>query len=267
MCGEEFNKRIHVYDSSCDETCNICEYVRNDAHNYSVREYDWGWHWMNCSDCGKINPASGTQHVYCYYNGYEGHIKYSVAVKPCQHNYGEWKVETLASVVYNGKQVRKCQVCKEKESSTIPKAYVSLSESTAMYNAQEHNPTVLVQDADGNPISDENYTISVPENRTECGSYKYVVTFENQYKGQKSVFLSVKKGTIEKVTLSQKTFVYNGKARTPKVTFKAASFRRRFLCTRISGRDRNLFRRCLVKKSFEIQPIRCYNIMLKKYVF
>jgi len=48
---KKVNEQSHIYDNDCDESCNVCEYVRTVQHNYVDGV---------CAVCGKENIISGT---------------------------------------------------------------------------------------------------------------------------------------------------------------------------------------------------------------
>ena len=59
ICGSVFVKsEAHVFDNSCDTSCNKCDYERTITHKY-VSKYDSTSHWKECSVCGnKIDVTS-----------------------------------------------------------------------------------------------------------------------------------------------------------------------------------------------------------------
>ena len=61
-CDGVKDKVKHIYDSSCDTTCNACGYVRTITHSYSSWTRDGSSHWHVCSVCGKV--ADKNAHVY-----------------------------------------------------------------------------------------------------------------------------------------------------------------------------------------------------------
>ncbi len=52
-CGDKKDVANHIYDNSCDTTCNTCGYVRTTAHTYnnSVWYSNAQTHWHTCSVC------------------------------------------------------------------------------------------------------------------------------------------------------------------------------------------------------------------------
>ena len=59
ICGSVLIKsEAHVFDNSCDTSCNKCDYERTITHKY-VSKYDSTSHWKECSICGnKIDVTS-----------------------------------------------------------------------------------------------------------------------------------------------------------------------------------------------------------------
>ena len=59
ICGSVLVKsENHIFDNSCDTSCNKCDYERTITHKY-VSKYDSTSHWKECSVCGnKINVTS-----------------------------------------------------------------------------------------------------------------------------------------------------------------------------------------------------------------
>ncbi len=59
---QAFNKAEHVYDHSCDTTCNTCGYERAATHAYTVVNHDANNHWRECAVCHVIEPDSTEAH-------------------------------------------------------------------------------------------------------------------------------------------------------------------------------------------------------------
>ena len=59
ICGSVLVKsENHIFDNSCDTSCNKCDYERTITHKY-VSKYDSTSHWKECSVCGnKIDVTS-----------------------------------------------------------------------------------------------------------------------------------------------------------------------------------------------------------------
>ncbi len=53
-CGDKINVNNHVYDNTCDTTCNTCGYVRTITHTWKTSlTYSATQHWTECSVCGE----------------------------------------------------------------------------------------------------------------------------------------------------------------------------------------------------------------------
>ena len=52
ICADKKEKSAHVYDKTCDETCEGCDYVRDVTHSYTVLKQNMMEHWYECSVCG-----------------------------------------------------------------------------------------------------------------------------------------------------------------------------------------------------------------------
>ena len=59
ICGSVLVKsENHIFDNSCDTSCNDCNYTRTISHKY-ISKYDSTSHWKECSVCGdKIDVTS-----------------------------------------------------------------------------------------------------------------------------------------------------------------------------------------------------------------
>lgn len=95
-CGEATAQEAHVYDSTCDELCNICNYQRPVRHNVGEDwDYDENGHWKECQDChSKLEDGN---HIW---NGG------TVTVQPQLNK--------------DGKIVYTCGVCQQERTGTVP---------------------------------------------------------------------------------------------------------------------------------------------------
>ena len=86
-CNEKDVSSIkpHIYDASCDPTCNMCGYVRNVEHDLSIHHKDTEYHYDECSVCGsELNKQA---HVYdhdcdttCNICSYERYISHDFSI-------------------------------------------------------------------------------------------------------------------------------------------------------------------------------------------
>ncbi len=95
-CGEATAQEAHVYDSTCDELCNTCNYQRPVRHNVGEDwDYDENRHWKECQDChSKLEDGN---HIW---NGG------TVTVQP--------QLNKAGKIVYT------CGVCQQERTGTVP---------------------------------------------------------------------------------------------------------------------------------------------------
>lgn len=95
-CGEATAQEAHVYDSTCDELCNTCNYQRPVRHNVGEGwDYDENRHWKECEDChSKLEDGN---HIW---NGG------TVTVEP--------QLNKAGKIVYT------CGVCQQERTGTVP---------------------------------------------------------------------------------------------------------------------------------------------------
>ena len=95
-CGEATAQEAHVYDSTCDDLCNVCNYQRPVRHNVGEDwNYDENGHWKECEDChSKLEDGN---HIW---NGG------TVTVQPQLNK--------------DGKIVYTCGVCQQERTGTVP---------------------------------------------------------------------------------------------------------------------------------------------------
>ena len=131
-CDDSYTEVIpapgqHTYDYICDEVCNVCGYIRKDAHAYTYLGTveptcgEDGSDGYKCWECGEywyvILPATGN-HTYsgvcdatCHVCGY---IRESVVA----HNYVLTE-DVAVTCTTDGKQVYACQGCGDRYTNTI----------------------------------------------------------------------------------------------------------------------------------------------------
>ena len=97
---------------------------------------------------------------------------------------------------------------------------VILSADTYTFNDKTQKPSVTVKD--GNDIlSGDDYTTTFSPGCKNAGTYKVTVTLKGNYRGTKTVsFKILPKKVTPSVTLSHRTYTYNGKVRKPKATVR-----------------------------------------------
>ncbi len=194
-CGQEYgNLASHSYISAtCTKakTCKVCGNTSGSTleHKYS-NKCD-----TICNVCGNMRKILHT---------------YKTAT-------------TKATLTQNGKVVKKCTICGDIASNkTIyyPKT-IKLLSSSYTYNGSAKKPTVTVKGYDGKTISSSNYTVTYKNNKN-AGTATATVTFKGNYSGTKTLTYKINPASTSKAAykLSNTSYTYNGKAKTPTVTVK-----------------------------------------------
>jgi len=145
-------------------------------------------------------PEGSAAHKYAEKNGIRTVLS---------HNYGSWKVTKKATLKANGKLRRDCKTCDKYETKTIYKASkINLSYTKTTYNGKVKSPEVVIKNSKGKVISSDNYTVTKAKGRKSVGKYKYKITFKKQYKGTKSLYLTInpKATAVKKVSAVKKGF-------------------------------------------------------------
>ena len=108
------------------------------------------------------------------------------------HN-GREKVVKKATKSSQGLVKKTCTVCNEALGErTVPKiGTVKLSETFYVYDLKSKTPEVIIKDAKGNPIDEDNYTLTVPKERMFTGKYTYTVKFKNEYSGTVTMAMKI----------------------------------------------------------------------------
>ncbi len=58
-CGDKIDTEIHIYESNCDNSCDICGYTRKVTHNWNnYWTNDAAGHWIECKECGIVKDES-----------------------------------------------------------------------------------------------------------------------------------------------------------------------------------------------------------------
>ncbi|MCI8282176.1 MAG: fibronectin type III domain-containing protein [Lachnospiraceae bacterium] len=121
---------------------------------------------------------------------------------------------TKATTKKDGKKIRKCSGCGRIEKKTIPYAKsLKLSKLTYTYNGKIQKPAVTVIDANKNPISSSNYSISYSGTCKSVGAYKVTVRFKGNYTGSfsKSFKINPKAPKMKALKGTKKGFIIKWK--------------------------------------------------------
>ena len=131
-CGDSYTDTLpatgnHTYDYICDEKCNVCGYIRDDAHVYGYMGTvdptcgEDGSDGYKCWECGKykyiIIPATGN-HKYSGDCDASCNVCYQMRESVVSHNYILTE-DIDATCTTDGKQVYKCQGCGDSYTDTI----------------------------------------------------------------------------------------------------------------------------------------------------
>ena len=195
ICGASRVVPSHVYSDSCDSTCNVCGASRTTKHKYS-NVCD-----KTCNVCGATRTVP--KHTY----------KLTTTKK--------------ATLTANGKQEYKCTECGYVTSSSAKTIYkvstIKLSKTSYTYDGKVKAPSVVVKDSKGNTLKkDTDYTVTYASGRKNAGTYKVTIKMKGKYSGTKTLTFKINpaKSTTCKFSLSDTTYTYDGKTKTPTVTVK-----------------------------------------------
>ena len=103
---------------------------------------------------------------------------------------------------------------------------ITLYAATVKYNGKQRFPVVTVKNAAGEKlVENTDYTVEVPEGRTEVGEYTYRITGIGRYTGTVEKIFTITGVPLDesRITLYAATVKYNGKQRFPVVTVKNAA--------------------------------------------
>lgn len=142
------------------------------------------------------------------------------------HNHSpQWVTDSEATLESDGSKHKECLTChKTLETVVIPKiAEVKLSQESAVYDGNAIEPDLIVKDSEGNDlIKDIDYSVTVPDGRSDAGEYTYDVVFKGNYSGATSLVLKIIPVDTAVVKISTKVYTYNGKVKNPAITVKDA---------------------------------------------
>jgi len=130
------------------------------------------------------------------------------------HSYGNYILTKSATFGKNGVMTSTCSTCKAKKTKTIAALKApTLSASAYTYNGKVKTPKVVIKDVSGKTISDSNYKITAPSGRKSVGSYKYKVTFNNNYSGTKTLTMKITPAgkSISKLAAGKEAFTVKWK--------------------------------------------------------
>lgn len=149
--------------------------------------------------------------------------------EPHKHTYKQ--TLTPATMTSAGYLTSVCTDCGNtiKTNPVAKIASVTLSQTSYTYDGKIKTPTVTVKDANGKTlVKDKDYTASYATGRTSAGKYNVTVVFKGNYAGNKVLTFTINKQTAANCTakLSQTSYTYDGKTKTPTVSITDKSGRK-----------------------------------------
>ena len=124
-------------------------------------------------------------------------------------------VTTKASLSANGSTIQKCSACGRETGKKILYSPATFKAAACTYTGKALKPAITVRDSKGNKISSTNYTVSYSNNK-KVGTGTAKITFQNQYKGSKTISFTIKPVAtqITAVTGSTKAFTVKWSKKT-----------------------------------------------------
>ena len=119
-CHSQVGYGAHIFDSSCDTTCDTCGYTRSITHNYE-QKYDENSHWNECSICHERKDI--TAHIFdnacdttCDTCGYTRSITHSYEQKYDENSHwDECRVcgdkQNVTAHIFDSSCDRTCDTC------------------------------------------------------------------------------------------------------------------------------------------------------------
>ncbi len=100
---------------------------------------------------------------------------------------------TPATRTAEGKKVETCTVCNKTITTVIPKiASLAFVKSVLEYNGKTQTPEIVIKDANGNVLKQgTDYTVSLPNSRTNVGRYTANITFKGNYSGTAVLYFNI----------------------------------------------------------------------------
>lgn len=107
-CKGKSEVSAHVYDNSCDTTCNTCGYERKTEHTFgSEYSSDDNAHWNVCTVCG----AKGEQTAHTYDNECDVDCNDCGHIRETEHKYDKGNVTVAPTEGAAGEKVYTCEEC------------------------------------------------------------------------------------------------------------------------------------------------------------
>ena len=248
-CGKVPSKPSHKYTNNCDTSCNVCGTKRTITHTYknvvtkATLSKD-GNIAKKCSVCGKVASKTTIKYAKTFtlsstsytYNGYEkkpavtvkdssgktiSSSNYTVSYSSGRKNAGEYKVTVKMKGNYSGTKTLTFKI----KPIDISKCSVKLSATSFTYDGNAKKPNIVVKNANGTTLKNgTHYTVKYSSGCTAIGTYTATVTMKGNYSGTKKLTFKVVPIKVDtcKISLSAKSYTYDGKVKTPSVVVKNA---------------------------------------------
>ncbi len=143
-------------------------------------------------------------------------VDYDVALPDDRRNVGTYNVEVVLKGNYSGSAEATFEIRPKETTPTI-----TLSQTEYVYDGTEKAPNATARDGEVTLVEGVDYSISYPAGRTNAGTYAVRVTLKGNYAGSGSAnFTITPKAVTPAVSLSQASYTYDGRAKTPAVTVK-----------------------------------------------
>ena len=149
-------------------------------------------------------------------------VDYTVSYSNGATNVGKYNVTVTMKGNYSGTKVLSYSIT----SADISKCKVSLSNQSYTYNGKVQTPAVTVKNSSGTTLKvNTDYTVAYSGGRKDAGTYYVTVTMKGNYSGSKKLSYSIARADISrcKVSLSKKSYTYNGKVNKPCPIIKDAN--------------------------------------------
>ncbi|MGN0443991.1 MAG: fibronectin type III domain-containing protein [Acutalibacteraceae bacterium] len=161
---------------NADKSIQVVSYTLVEKHTHAE-----DWVVTKKPTCTK----NGVRSYICKYCGRTKKTETIPATK--QHTY-KLSSEKPASFTTDGYKLQKCTTCSATKKTAVPKAVVSLSGTSFVYNGKVQKPTLTVKDSKGDKISSKYYTATWSNTSSKnVGTYKVTIKFKGNYTGTKTL--------------------------------------------------------------------------------
>ena len=184
------------YASTCISTgltdgshCSVCNEVIEEQIVIPVADHEWNNSYT--IDKPATCTEEGSKSIHCKNCSA---TKNSKVIPLIDHSYDEGVTDPKATTTADGVKTYICtNGCGETTTEVIPKiSSQKLSYIKTVYNGSPKNPSVTVEDADGNElIKGTDYDVTYASGSTKVGRYKVTITYKGDYEGSKSIYFTI----------------------------------------------------------------------------